>query len=813
MSEIFTRFPNDFASNSEKSSPKYGKQVAEAFVTPWYNGGGLSLRRSWIDKMRSYSKGEQSTDYRTMIEGDRRNKDNKIQVKTHKIDYTEQLKILPVFKDIITNSIDESLFKPRAEAIDLNAINSKKNYFKKLDEDFYTQDFAQIISQGIGVDITNPNLPKTSKDLEIRKLEYKPRIEIAQELSIESILRHEKFETIKDKVDEDLFDLGIGILRHYTDKTEGIKFKYVDPYNFVHNSFETEDGRDIRCAGVIEKGTITDLLKQSDGNISQEQLLAIKNYALNDLRNLIPYTDSIDGERMIEYVSFAYLVGESRIFKKRNKYKYTKLIDRTDGGFEPVNENKKLEIPYSTWYEGIYIPTANVLIKWEKVKNQIEEGINNPVCPFIVYAPKVKRISEKGHVRFDSMVQRSIPIIDDIQRDWYKFQQLKMELRPNSVTISPRALNSVSLNGKRVLPQDVLDMFFGRGVLLADEVDEDGEPIGRAIREENGGINNSALIFLSNEFSNNYERLRKLLGINELRDGTTQPNSKTAVTVQKLLLASSNNATNHIVKGSFAISLRASECASLRLYDVLTTKVLKDMYMSIIGSSNVELLDAIKELPMHRFGIYFDFRPDNEERIAFEQSLVNSYNQKEINVAQYNKSRQIRNVKSAIKYLETIIDENIKQQEEFKRINIEKQAEANARTSVITEQTKQQTITIEYETKKNLLILGQQLTDESKRKDALTKDILDQRAHQRALELMQLQNQGLIGKKETEIEGRKELLDKNSTNQSKMIEQRNTDSGAIDFTAPKSNDFEKELNDIFNKEQLLTNDNVSNGIE
>lgn len=815
MADLTTRFPDDFAPNSEKSTASYGMMVAEAMENQWYNGQ-LSLRRNWIEKMRRYAKGEQETNYKEMIEGKRKNKDKDIKTKTHKIDYSELLRVMPVFKDIITNSIDESLFKPRAEAIDITAINEKKDFFQKLDEDFFTQDFAKIISEGIGVDITPSNVPATERELNIKKLEYKPRIEIAQELAIENVLKHERFEVVKDKCDEDLFDLGFCVVRHYTDKTEGIKIKYVDPYNYIHNTFEMDDGRDIRLHGVIEQGTIGELLKQSDGDVSNDDLNRIYNYALGNPDGTEVFDYDEDSDRIIEYVSFAYLVPESRIFKRRNKYKHVKLIDRTEDGFESGKASKKLEIPYLVWYEGLYVPQAKVLLKWQKIPNQIEKGVNTPISPFLVYAPKVKRISEKGHIRFDSLVQRAVPIVDDLQRDWFKFQQLKMELRPNTVTISPRALNSVKLNGQKIAPQDVLDMFFGRGILLADEFDEDGEPIGRAIREENGGINNSAIGFLSNEFANNYERLRQLLGINELRDGTTRPNSKTSVTVQKLLLASSNNATNHIVKGSFNISLRVAESVSLRLYDVLTTKALKERYLNIIGTGNVQLLDAIKKLPAHKFGIYFDFKPDNEERIAFEQSLINSYNSREINVAQYNKARQIRNVKSAIKYLEFVIKENLDRIEGEKLKNIEAQAQANAQTSVITEQTKQQTLTIKFETEKNLMLLESQLRDQSKRRDALTLDIIEERKHLRKMEVIREQNKGMLDKKREEIEGRKELLDKNSSNQSKLIKQRKENLDPIDFTGEGRDDFEQELDRIFERgtflegegNQLLPNEEV-----
>lgn len=803
MADLYTQFPDDFASNQEKEDRSYGEQVAKAMESEWYNGL-LGLRRTWINRMRNYSKGEQTTNYQAMIEGDKKNKDNSIKTKTHKIDYSEKLKVLPVFKDISINAIDESLFKPRAEAIDITAVNEKKNYFKKLDEDFYTQDFAKIISEGLGVNIGTPNLPKNQKELNIRKIEYKPRIEIAQELAIENVLKHQKFEAIKDKCDEDLFDLGFCVVRHYTDKSEGIKIKYVDPYNYIHNSFEIDDGRDIRYHGVIQQGTIGELMKESD-SLTGDELNKIYNYALGNPDGTEKFDYSEDSDRLLEYISFSYLIPESRIFKKRNKYKYTKLIDRTQDGFKNGKQNKKLEIPYLVWYEGIYVPQAQVIVKWEKIPNQIENSINEPISPFLIYAPKVKRNSETGNIRFDSQVQRAIPIVDDLQRDWYKFQQLKMELRPNTVTISPRALNNVRLNGQKIAPQDVLDMYFGRGILLADEFDEDGEPIGKAIREEGGGINNSALTFLSNEFANNYNRLRQILGINELRDGTTQPNSKTAVTVQKLLLASSNNATNHLVKASFNISLRVAESISLRLYDVLSTTALRERYMNIIGSSNVELLDVIKKLPMHKFGIYFDFKPDNEERIAFEQSLVNSYSQKEINVAQYNKARQIRNVKSAIKYLEHVINENIDKAQKQKIENIQQQAEANARTSVLTEQTKQQSTTIKYETDKNLKLLDYQLQDESERKRALTEDILAERQHGRKMREIQLQNKGDLAKKQEEIEGRKELVNLNSTNISKQIEQRQKNSEPIDFTKNSDTDiFQQELNQIFNKSELLT---------
>src|SRR5690606_36674109 len=193
------------------------------------------------------------------------------------------------------------------------------------------------------------------------------------------------------------------------------------------------------------------------------------------------------------------------------------------------------------------------------------------------------------------------------------------ELRPNTTEIDTDAINEVSLSGVPINAKDVLNLYFGRGILLKRTFNEDGDEIQRAVNEKDGGINNTSLGFLANEFTNNYNRLRQLIGVDELRDGTTQPNSRTAVSVQKSLLASSNNATNHIVKASFALSLNLCESISNRLYDVLKHPNLKERYLDAIGTDNMDILSEIKGLPMHKFAIYFDFKHDNEESLDFEQ--------------------------------------------------------------------------------------------------------------------------------------------------------------------------------------------------
>jgi len=789
-------FPDDNLSNADKLDRDFGKEVGEAIYSQWGANGALSFRRGWIQKMRSYSRGEQKTDYRTVIEG----KNHKKDVKTHKIEYDKILKVMSTFKDLVINPIDETLFKPRAEAIDELGIDEKKNYFKNLEKAFITKDLTEQVSKNIGLDLRDPNTPKTQDELGVKKLEYKPMIELAQELAIEEVIKHQDFGKIKDKINEDLFDLGFGVGRHFTSKNEGIITKYVDAYNYINSSFEYDDGRDIRYHGVWNEGTLAELEAECGGLPEDQKERIIENAKKEDnthkTRVNEKYSNSEDEERLYEWISYAYKTSLKRAYKKQRVNKSTILIDRTDDEgreteYKPNNPNKKLEVCYNVWFEGIYVPKAEECVQWSIIENQIDESINNAMSPFIIYAPKVKRNSETGNVRFDSMIDRAIPILDDLQTDWFKFQQLKRELRPNTVEIDADALNDVMLGNEKVTPQDLLNMFFGRGVLLKRATNDDGDAMNRAITENNGGVNNTSLNFLSAEISNNLGRLRQLLGINEVRDGTAQ-SDRTAVAVRKILLASSNNSTNHIVKASFAISLKFATAISHRLYDVLSTPDLKDMYMSIIGRSNVEILEEIKNLSMRRFGIYFDFEPDDKQRLDFEQALIDSYSKGEVNAAQYLKTRNIRNVKNAVKYMEIVIEENSIKKEQAQIRFSQSQAQAQAQTSIQSEQAKQQTKAMELDAQMTLERLKSELNDNYLRKKSLTDNALDQEKHIRKLEQIQLESQ-IISNKLTYQEGKKDdREDQRAGNQSKLIEQRKTGS---------SPSFDNSISNIFSDQQ------------
>ena len=211
------------------------------------------------------------------------------------------------------------------------------------------------------------------------------------------------------------------------------------------------------------------------------------------------------------------------------------------------------------------------------------------------------------------------------------------------------------------------------------------------------------------------------------------------------------------------------------------------MYMNIIGTSNVELLDAIKKIPMHEFGIYFDFKPDDEERVAFEQSLITELNNQGINTAQYNKARQIRNVKSAIKYLENVIEENIAKAEQ-RKIDAQKlQGEINAKSAIAAEQAKQQTITVEWDRKRQEMLLRDKLDAGKEIRQAKIKEMHDNLNHTRAVELETIKGQNSQDHLAIVEEGKAKRIDQVATNTSQIADQKANKKPPIDFNQQLDN--------------------------
>jgi len=102
-----------------------------------------------------------------------------------------------------------------------------------------------------------------------------------------------------------------------------------------------------------------------------------------------------------------------------------------------------------------------------------------------------------------------------------------------------------------------------------------------------------------------------------VRDAST-PHPDALVGVQKLAALNSNTATRHILDAGIITTRRVAECISIRIADILEYSDFAEEFAMQIGNYNLAILDDIKNLYLHSFGVFIELAPDEEEKQLVE---------------------------------------------------------------------------------------------------------------------------------------------------------------------------------------------------
>jgi hypothetical protein len=274
--------------------------------------------------------------------------------------------------------------------------------------------------------------------------------------------------------------------------------------------------------------------------------------------------------------------------------------------------------------------------------------------------------------------------------------------------------------------------------------------------------------------------LRGVTGLNEARDGST-PDPNALVGVQKLAALNSNTATRHILKSGVFTTQRIAECIGYRISDVLEYSDMKEDFVKSIGRNSVDVLEEIKELHLHDFGIYIELHPDEEEKQMLEQNIQTSLSAGKIDIDDAIDIRSIKNVKIASQLLKVRKRRKEKLDNKRQQENIALQAEANQQASLTAEQGKQQTALAKMEAEAKIKQLESDLELKKMEQEFFYKSKLIQlqkgiESQMKAGELkMQMD-------KDRFKEDRKDSRTaKQASQQSKLIQQRKQDLDPIDF--------------------------------
>ncbi len=775
-------FPSQVVSDVEKASLEYGTQVAQAIEQEWFSQGRTSGNRyltNWnnFHQLRLYARGEQSIQkYKDelAINGD---------LSYLNLDW-KPVPILSKFVDIVVNGISSKAYDIKAYAQDPNSIKKRTEYASKIYEDMLSQEYLDNLKQTLGIDLyqtpSTTVVPETPEELELHmQLSYKQSVEIAEEEAISSVLAQNKYDLTKRRLNMDLAVCGIAAAKTNFNTAEGITVDYVDPAYMVYSYTEDPNFEDIYYVGELKAITIPELKKEFPG-ITEEELKRIQ--AMPGNRSYITGWGDYDANT-VQVLYFDYKTYHNQVFKiKQTDQGLMKAIEKPDTFNPPENDNfERVSRSIEVLYSGAKVLGTNTMLKWE-----LAENMSRPLADttkvkmnYAICAPRIY----KG--RIESIVSKCIGFADMIQLTHLKLQQVISRVVPDGVYLDMDGLAEVDLgNGTNYNPAEALNMYFQTGSIVGRSLTQEGDmnPGKVPIQELQSGSGQAKIQALISTYQYYLQLIRDVTGLNEARDGSL-PDRNTLVGLQKLAANASNVATRHIVQSSLFLTLKLAENISLKVADALEFPLTKAALQNSISTFNIKTLQEIVNLNLHDFGIFLELEPDEEEKQQLEANIQIALQAKNIDVEDAIDLRQIKNLKLANQMLKVKRKQKAKQDQANQQANIQAQAAAQAETAektAMAEVQKQQAISganVEYEKAKS----------EFEKDRMQLQAQLDQQKmmqqHKNDMELKKLEEQG-ISKREQQREDRKDdRIRMEGTQQSEMIQQRQTDSPARDFQA------------------------------
>jgi len=786
-------FPDQLAPDSKKASKEYGLTVGKAIESEWFRKDNGAARfynnRDNFHKLRMYARGEQSVQkYKNelAVNGD---------TSYLNLDWTP-VPIVPKFVDIVVNGMSNRLFDVKVEAVDDTSRTRRQDYRTEIEKDMLARPILEHIQSQTGVNgfVNDPAaLPETSEELELHmKLAYKQKIEVAEEKALEAILNVNDFELTKRRVDEDATVIGISSVKHSYNTHDGIKIEYVDPANMIWSPTEDPNFDDCYYFGEVKNVNITEL-KKIDPSLTQEDIkdiskLSAKWDAYQGIRGGYK-TDNFDSNTAT-LLYFCYKTDKNIVYKVKETANGGKRAIEKDDSFSPpkteqarfVKRSKRIDV----WYEGVLVLGTNYVLKWDLMKNMVrpKSGIQKVYAPYIVSAPKMYR----GQI--DSIVKRMIPFADQIQLTHLKLQQVIQKMIPDGVYLDLDGIASVDLgNGAIYNPNEALSMYFQTGSVVGRSLTEEGEFNNAKVpvQELTSSGSNAKINSLVSMYNHYIQMIRDVTGINEARDAST-PDAKTLVGVQKLAALNSNTATRHILQSGINLVNKLITAVSYRFSDMLEYGDMRDSFVNMIGGHAVDILEDIKSLHIHDFGIEIELHPDEEEKNMLEQNIQQSLQGEKIDLDDAIDIRNVKNIKLANMLLKIRKGKKEVLDLKKKQANINMQTESNIKSAQAASQSQMQEMQYKYQAEMELektraTFEIQKMQEKAK----LDLEIMKQK-FEIDLATKSLEQRGLE-KRETMKEDRKDQrIDKQSSNQSKMIEQRKNDQMAVDFQNESSNE-------------------------
>ena len=345
-------------------------------------------------------------------------------------------------------------------------------------------------------------------------------------------------------------------------------------------------------------------------------------------------------------------------------------------------------------------------------------------------------------------------------------------------------------------------MYFQTGSVVGRSYTEDGEFNNARvpIQELTSSGSNAKISSLISMYNYNLNMMRAATGLNEARDGST-PDQYALLGVQKLAALNSNTATRHVVQSGINITRRLCEAVSYRISDVLEYAPFAEDFARMIGRNNLTILNDIRTMHLHDFGVYVDLEPDEEEKQMLEQNIQLSLQANMIGLEDAIDIRAIRNITLANTLLKIRKFKKEKMDLEKQRMNIEMQTQSNIKSAQAASQGRMQEDEMKLKVEQQLAQIKSQAEMQKMQQQAQIDAEMLKMKYQYEMQLKQM-DVANVQNRDTFKEDRKDKRTEiQATQQSELIAQRKQDLPPKDFEQKEAQNM--GLEQIIQQQKLL----------
>ena len=782
------KIPDPLAPDVVKNSNVYGLQMAHFIESEWFNGGieskgcNFMTRSKWISEKRLFVRAE----------SDPAQDKNLFSRNTGDLDYVnldwEQLNLAQKFCRKVSNGIQDSGYNLDIRACDAISMKLKQDRANILKTKMYAKPMLERAKQ-LGLPDLTPQgfVPEDEEELNLyMQIKDKPMVEIAEEVMINYVKNTHDYRTIERIKNKDLVEIGLAVGRCFIDKNDGVVIESVDPEHYVHSYVERNNFSDAFYHGVVDTISINDVKRESGFDDATLRKIAKKQSVSTALFEIDFSQCAMEKllDMRIHVLRFAYKSAKTMVYKKTtNKKGQVVKISKRDDSFNPKEEMADLKVSkvLDTWYEGNYIVGADEIYGYKECENLERDDLNRAKSPFIVIATNIYKN------RLHSFLGDIQPMCKQLQRQHLKIQQLIAELKPDLIQIDLDSLADLGGDdeeeggeSKDEKWQMALNLLITKGVVITQRTDmgEMGMKDGAGARPM-GNSQGSALIPLLNTWAHYYNLIDDVTGgVNISADSL--------VGVSEMQKLAANTATQHIVEAATDFNKKMSELISSRLHSIFkydNSGYLKRIYENAVGKHNVDALEALSDRSLHEFGFTVEMIPSQKEMDSFMEDLKIALTEGTIDVEDKIEAERIArtNMKLSRQYLIYRRRKRTKQRMEEQSIMAKEKSQNDMASAQAATQAKTQA----YAMQKQVDIDAEAKLSSIRLNEYQVKKQIEAPGEQAKFEqevyLEQMKVSTTMNLNQYKEDAKDKRLDRQSSQNSEMIEQRKKETGPIDF--------------------------------